>query len=167
MKLKLKTEQQQKQIIEKNQKIKIINNQLIDFQKKDIDIVYLKEENANLERKLKISEQNVHIYQQDTESIKKLMGERLKLSEENLAVVKNQLEFAKAKIEQQKYEFDSEIKAKDNIILTKNNDLKMRGDTIERQKKLIKQLEEQAEARMFDFEKSLMNERTSLQLKID
>ena len=167
MKLKLKTEQQQKQVIEKNQKIKIINNQLIDFQKKDIDIVYLKEENANLERKLKISEQNVHIYQQDTESIKKLMGDRLKLSEENLAVVKNQLEFAKAKIEQQKYEFDSEIKAKDNIILTKNNDLKMRGDTIERQKKLIKQLEEQAEARMFDFEKSLMNERTSLQLKID
>ncbi len=68
------------------------------------------------------------------------MGERLKLSEENLSVVKNQLQFAKAKIQQQRYEFDSEIKAKDNIISTKNSDLKMRGDTIERQKKLIKQL---------------------------
>ena len=55
MKLKLKGDEQEKQINDKNEKIKAINTQLIELQKKDIDISYLKEENYNLERKLRIS----------------------------------------------------------------------------------------------------------------
>lgn len=43
----------------------------------------------------------------------------------------------------------------------------MRSDTIDRQKQLIKELEDQAEAKLFEFEKSLTSERNSLQLKID
>lgn len=58
------------------------------------------------------------------------MTDRLKLSEEGLSAVRHQLEFAKAKIQEQKYEFESQIKAKDNVLLGKNNDLKMRADTI-------------------------------------
>jgi hypothetical protein len=58
-------------------------------------------------------------------------------------------------------------KTKDSIILGKNNDLKMRGDTIDRQKKMIRELEDQAETKLFDFEKSLSADRNSLQVKID
>ena len=43
----------------------------------------------------------------------------------------------------------------------------MRSDTIDRQKQIIKELEDQAEAKLFEFEKSLTSERNSLQLKID
>lgn len=43
----------------------------------------------------------------------------------------------------------------------------MRSDTIDRQKQIIKELEDQAEAKLFQFEKSLTSERNSLQLKID
>lgn len=43
----------------------------------------------------------------------------------------------------------------------------MRGDTIDRQKKMIRELEDQAENKLFDFEKSLTAERTTLQTKID
>lgn len=43
----------------------------------------------------------------------------------------------------------------------------MRSENIERQKKLIKELENQAEAKLFQFEKSLSTERSALQLKID
>ena len=46
-------------------------------------------------------------------------------------------------------ESELQIKAKDNIILGKNNDLVMRSENIERQKKLIKELENQAEAKLF------------------
>jgi hypothetical protein len=60
-----------------------------------------------------------------------------------------------------------QFKAKESIILTKNNDVQLRNDTIERQKRLIKELEEQSEARMLDFERSLTAERHILQLKID
>ena len=43
----------------------------------------------------------------------------------------------------------------------------MRSDTIDRQKQLIKELEDQAEAKLFEFEKSLSTERKRLQVKID
>lgn len=60
-----------------------------------------------------------------------------------------------------------QLKTKQNIILTKSNDVQLRNDTIERQKRLIKELEEQAEAKIFDYERSLNAERSTLQLKID
>lgn len=43
----------------------------------------------------------------------------------------------------------------------------MRSQNIERQKKLIKELQNQAEAKLFQFEKSLSTERNALQVKID
>lgn len=66
-----------------------------------------------------------------------------------------------------KYEYDLQAKAKDNIILGKTADVKLRNDTIERQKKLVKELEEQAEAKLFEFEKSLNSERNAFQVKLD
>jgi calcineurin-like phosphoesterase len=64
-------------------------------------------------------------------------------------------------------ECELQLKAKENIILTKSNDVQLRNETIERQKRLIKELEEQAEARIIDYERSLTAERNALQLKID
>jgi hypothetical protein len=43
----------------------------------------------------------------------------------------------------------------------------LRTDSIDRQKKLIKELEGQAENKLFEFEKSLTAERITLQAKID
>ena len=43
MKLKLKCEGLQKDVTAKNDKIKLMNTQLIDLQKKDLDMAYLKE----------------------------------------------------------------------------------------------------------------------------
>jgi hypothetical protein len=51
--------------------------------------------------------------------------------------------------------------------LGKTADVKLRNDTIERQKKLVKELEEQAEAKLFEFEKSLNSERNVFQIKLD
>lgn len=45
-----------------------------------------------------------------------------------------------AKIEEQKNELDLQIRTKDGIIESKMKDLKLRGETIDRQKKMIKEL---------------------------
>lgn len=79
------------------------------------------------------------------------MNEKYKIKDESIAQLKHELEFALAKIEQQKHELDLQGKTKDAIILGKNNDLKMRGDTIDRQKKMIRELEDQAENKLFQF----------------
>jgi hypothetical protein len=48
MKMKLKVEEQEKLLAEKNEKIKTVSNALIELQKKDLDLAYLKEECNNL-----------------------------------------------------------------------------------------------------------------------
>jgi hypothetical protein len=40
--MKVKSEEQEKQISEKNEKIKAISLQLSDYQKKDLDLAYVK-----------------------------------------------------------------------------------------------------------------------------
>ena len=59
MKLKLKSEGYEKDISDKNEKIKHINTQLAELQKKDIDFAYVKEENISLENKVKIYEDTI------------------------------------------------------------------------------------------------------------
>lgn len=74
---------------------------------------------------------------------------------------------ARNKVEEVGLECELQLKAKENIILTKANDVLLRNDTIERQKRLIKELEKQAEARIIDYERTIAAERNTLQLKID
>lgn len=56
MKLKLKTESQEKELADKNEKIKTISSQLSELQKKDIDMAYLKEECLSYQTKIKLNE---------------------------------------------------------------------------------------------------------------
>jgi hypothetical protein len=52
--MRVKSEEQDKQIAEKNDKLKQLSSQLSELQKKDLDLAYVKEECSNLERKNKI-----------------------------------------------------------------------------------------------------------------
>lgn len=92
--------------------------------------------------------------------------EKGKTKDESIASLRNQLEFAMAKLEEQKHESQLQIKTKEAILVGKNNDLKLRTETIERQKQLIKELEDQAQDKLFDFQKSLSNERNQYETKI-
>lgn len=66
-----------------------------------------------------------------------MMAQKSTLDQESISTLRQDLDLAKNKIEEQKYEMDLQIKAKESIIIGKTNDIKIRNDTIERQKKLI------------------------------
>jgi predicted RNase H-like nuclease (RuvC/YqgF family) len=65
MKLKLKCDSQEKDISDKNEKIKSISAQVIEFQKKSVDIAYLREEIQTLETKIKLHEGTIQALSKD------------------------------------------------------------------------------------------------------
>lgn len=91
MKMKLKVEEQEKLLAEKNEKIKTVSNALIELQKKDLDLAYLKEECNNLERKLSLSEETIVTLTKDNESLKKLMTEKSAFDQETIRSLRQEL----------------------------------------------------------------------------
>lgn len=54
MRLKLKTEEQEKSLGEKSTKITQLQNQLVSLQKKEMDLNYMKEEAINKDHQIKV-----------------------------------------------------------------------------------------------------------------
>lgn len=138
--MRVKVEEQDKQIQDKSQRIKQLSGQLSELQKKDLDLAYIREECNSLERKNKIQEETIVSLTSDIESIKKIMNEKAKIDEGTIVGLRQELELAKNKVDQLRYEFQLQTRAKDNIIVTKSNDIQLRNSTIDRQKQLIKEL---------------------------
>lgn len=68
------------------------------------------------------------------------MNDKQKSKDETISQLRHELEFATVKIEEQKHELELQVKTKDAIISGKNKDLSLREETIDRQKKMIKEL---------------------------
>ena len=151
MKLKLKSDTLEKEINDKNEKLRMVSNDLSELKKKDIDISFIKEEKTALASKNQLQQDTIQTLQQEIESLKELLAEKIRTHEEITTELRHELELATAAVDQQKYELDLQVKTKDAIITAKNNDLKLRTETITRQKQLIKELEDQSELKLFDF----------------
>ena len=76
MRLKLRTEEQEKAINEKNIKIRELQTQVGTLQKKELDLEYLKEENSNKDHMIKMLEETIRTLNKDNEDLKVLNKDR-------------------------------------------------------------------------------------------
>ncbi len=76
MRLKLKTEEQEKSLGEKSAKVTQLQNQLVSLQKKEMDLNYMKEEAINKDHQIKVLEETVKTLQKDNNELKVLNNTR-------------------------------------------------------------------------------------------
>ncbi len=95
MRYKLKNEELEKNLSEKNGKLKEMTETLSSLQKKELDIKYMKEEIENKEYTIKMLEESIKSLTKDNNELKSLQSSRSQSEQEAVRSLKEELEKVK------------------------------------------------------------------------
>ena len=106
MRLKLKSEEQERSANDKTVKLKELQNQVASLQKKELDLEYLKEENANKDHMIKMLEETIRTLNRDNDDLKTLNRERFEAEQTKIKELRNEIESLKLKYESKELEWE-------------------------------------------------------------
>ena len=99
MRYKLKNEELDKTVAEKNQKIKEFTESLSNFQKKELDMKYMNEEIDNKDYMIRNLEETIKALTKDNGELKNLQSMRVQSEQETIRSLKDDLDRIKKELE--------------------------------------------------------------------
>ena len=153
----------EKTVNEKNSHLRELNSNLTRLQGVESDVGCLREEVSNKEHAIRIMEDTIITLSKENDDLRNNNKEMSFGLEEKIIVLENEVDSLNQHIQTQADEHQRQSTHWKEVLQQKEQELARKNDLIEKEKEAVHQLEKSIQAKMFEHDSALQQQRTQLQ----
>lgn len=167
VRLKIRNEELEKNLSEKNVRMKDLSTALAALQGREGELNMLREDVGNKEHAIHIMEDTIISLSRENDELRAANKEVSYKVEEKIMLLENEIDMISSRAANKQQELERELKILSEAVQQREAEIARKNEMLEKEKRNVYELERSQQNKLFEYDAMLQNEKANYKSKID